>query len=88
MARPVDEEQAALGRQRLFDPRPGGGVSFVNSYEWGNSKGDPRKLMERYFDAHLYLANWGTREVMLRLPKRVLDPARVADYCVGKRWDC
>jgi len=39
--------------------------------------------MERYFDAHLYLANWGTRDLMLRLPARVLDPARVADYCVG-----
>ena len=58
-------------------------TSFVNTYEWGNFKGDPRKLMERYFDAHLYLANWGTRELMLRLPKRVLDPAVVADYCVG-----
>jgi hypothetical protein len=58
-------------------------TSFVNSYEWGNFKGDPRKLMERYFDAHLYLANWGTRELMLRFPKGVFDPASVADYCVG-----
>jgi hypothetical protein len=58
-------------------------TSFVNTYEWGNFKGDPRKLTERYFDAHLYLANWGTHELMLRLPKRVLDPAVVADYCVG-----
>jgi hypothetical protein len=58
-------------------------TSFVNTYEWGNFKGDPRKLMERYFDAHLYVTNWGTRELMVRLPKRVLDPAVVADYCVG-----
>ncbi|MBQ0905568.1 hypothetical protein [Micromonospora sp. U21] len=58
-------------------------TSFVNAYEWGNFKGDPDKLMERYFDAHLYLANWGTRQLMLRLPKHVLDPATVADYCVG-----
>jgi hypothetical protein len=50
-------------------------TSFVNTYEWGDFKGDPRQLMERYFDAHLYLANWGTRQLMLRLPKRVLDPA-------------
>ncbi|MFI9643221.1 hypothetical protein ACIG87_24735 [Micromonospora sp. NPDC051925] len=56
-------------------------TSFVNIYEWGNFKGDPRKLMERYFDAHLYLANWGTRQLMLRLPKHVLDPAVVARYC-------
>lgn len=58
-------------------------TSFVNTYEWGNFKGDPRKLMERYFDAHLYLANWGTRQLMLRLPKHVLDPATVAHYCQG-----
>ena len=60
-------------------------TSFVNTYEWGNFKGDPRRLMERYFDAHLYLANWGTRELMLRFAQRVLDPADVADYCVGDR---
>ncbi|SCL25717.1 hypothetical protein GA0070616_3162 [Micromonospora nigra] len=58
-------------------------TSLVNTYEWGNFKGDPRKLMERYFDAHLYLANWGTHQLMLRLPKHVLDPATVAQYCQG-----
>ncbi|WKU05360.1 hypothetical protein [Micromonospora sp. HUAS LYJ1] len=58
-------------------------TSFVNTYEWGDFKGDPRKLMERYFDAHLYLANWGTRQLTLRLPKHVLDPATVARYCAG-----
>ncbi|GAA3273669.1 hypothetical protein GCM10020218_018630 [Dactylosporangium vinaceum] len=58
-------------------------TSFVNTYEWGDFKGDPRTLMERYFDAHLYLANWGTRRLMLRLPKAVLDPATTAEYCVG-----
>ncbi|TDB94024.1 hypothetical protein E1091_11350, partial [Micromonospora fluostatini] len=58
-------------------------TSFVNTYEWGDFKGDPRKLMERYFDAHLYLANWGTRQLMLRVPKQVLDPATVARYCRG-----
>ena len=29
--------------------------------------------MERYFDAFLYLANWGTRLVMIRLPSSLLD---------------
>ncbi|MEU8326971.1 hypothetical protein [Micromonospora sp. NPDC048839] len=58
-------------------------TSFVNTYEWGNFKGNPRTLMERYFDAHLYLANWGTHQLMLRLPKHLLDPATVAHYCQG-----
>jgi hypothetical protein len=45
-------------------------TSLVNTYQWGSFKGDPRRLVERYFDAFLYLANWGTRELMMRLPVR------------------
>ncbi|MCJ2092213.1 hypothetical protein MKK67_06840 [Methylobacterium sp. J-072] len=46
---------------------------FVNTYQWGDFKGDPAKLMERWFDLHLYFANWGTRRLMLRLPERFVD---------------
>ena len=54
---------------------------FVNEYQWGDLKGDPRKMMERYFDAFLYLANWGTRRVMFRLPHGVLDSQAAEQYC-------
>lgn len=53
---------------------------FVNHYEWGGFKGNPSRWMERYFDAFLYLANWGTHELMLRVPKRTLD-LRTARRC-------
>src|SRR5215218_11404573 len=56
---------------------------FTNHYEWGCFKGDPRAWMERYFDAFLYYANWGTHELMLRLPRRVLDLATARRYCVS-----
>jgi hypothetical protein len=48
-------------------------TSFVNHYEWGDFKGDPRKFMERWFDLHLYLANWGTKRLMLRVPARFVN---------------
>jgi hypothetical protein len=54
---------------------------FVNEYEWGDLKGDPRKMVEQYFDAFLYLANWGTRWLMFRLPRGVLDPEAARQYC-------
>ncbi|WP_262380292.1 hypothetical protein [Nonomuraea sp. PA05] len=41
--------------------------------------------MERYYDAHLYLANWGTHRIMLRLPKAVLDPKQAERYRVGEQ---
>jgi hypothetical protein len=58
-------------------------TSFVNTYEWGNFRGDPQVLMERYFDAFLYLANWGTRELMVRVPARLVDLDTAQLYCVG-----
>jgi hypothetical protein len=30
-------------------------------------------MMERYFDAFLYFANWGTRPLMIRLPDGLLE---------------
>jgi hypothetical protein len=29
--------------------------------------------MERWFDLHLYLANWGSRRLMIRLPTRMVN---------------
>jgi hypothetical protein len=54
---------------------------FVNEYQWGDLKGDPRTMVERYFDAFLYLANWGTRRLMFRLPRGVLDSETAGQYC-------
>lgn len=58
-------------------------TSFVNDYAWGSFKGNEDAWMERYFDAFLYLANWGTQVLKLRLPSRLLDPATARAYCDG-----
>ncbi len=47
-------------------------VSFTNEYNWGDFKGDPGQLMERYFDAHVYVASWMTAIFMVRLPMEAL----------------
>ncbi|WP_246633368.1 hypothetical protein [Pseudonocardia nigra] len=59
-------------------------TSFVNTYEWGDFRGNPRTLMKRYYDAFLYLANWGTRRLMFRVPARLLDLPTAARYCAGE----
>src|SRR3989337_1920962 len=51
-----------------------------NVYQWGSFRGDPLRLMERYFDAFVYVANWGTHRLMLRLPGRLLAPETVRLY--------
>jgi hypothetical protein len=57
-------------------------TSFTNEYHWGDFKGSPDQMMQRYYDAHLYLANWGTHRIMLRLPRTLLDPKIAGRYCV------
>ncbi len=49
-------------------------TSFTNHYEWGDLKADPLKLLEKYFDAFVYVTNWGTREFCLRLPVKLINP--------------
>ncbi len=79
--RPLDARQ--LGEVRSLSTRADiTPSSFVNVYHWGDFRGDPQAMMERYYDAHLYLTNWGTRELMLRLPVSVLAPNTVGAYCL------
>jgi len=74
-ARQLAELRALSTRARISPSR------FVNTYQWGDFRGDPRALMTQYFDAFLYTANWGARRLMLRLPSRLLDPSTARRYC-------
>ena len=58
-------------------------TSFVNDYSWGNFKGNEDAWMGKYYDAFLYLANWGTHVLKLRLPSRLLEPLTAEKYCGG-----
>jgi hypothetical protein len=59
-------------------------TSFVNDYEWGSFKGDENAWMEKYFDAFLYFANWGSHTLELAIPSRLLDRKSARRYCRGE----
>ena len=54
---------------------------FTNEYHWGSFRGDPEQMMADYFDAFLYLANWGTRHLMFRIPRAALDTEYARQSC-------
>jgi hypothetical protein len=62
-------------------------TSFTNTYNWGDLSGNPRRMVERYFDAHLYVTNWGTHRLMLRLPRQTLTLPTVKPYCLDHHVD-
>jgi hypothetical protein len=54
----------------------------VFTYQFGDFRGDPKKVLAQYFDAMLYLANWGSQQLMFRFPKSLVDLKQVQPYCV------
>jgi len=78
----TDDEQKTLrrysGRAMITATR------FVNSYSYGDFRGDESEWMAKYFDAFLYMANWGTHRLMLRLPGSLLPLESVRRYCTGE----
>ena len=85
--RAIDQPLDEKAIQALRDLSSRGQItptSFVNVYNYGDFKGHPLKLMEKYFDAFLYVANWGTHEFMLKVPLKLINFELVKQYCYGE----
>jgi hypothetical protein len=54
--------------------------SFVNTYNWGDLRGDPDKMLLRWFDAFLYVSNFGSSRLSFRVPRGVLRAEELAPY--------
>jgi hypothetical protein len=82
--RALDRRLTAEQQQRLRSLSSRAEISatrFTNEYSFGDFRGDPGRLLEEYFDAYLYTANWGTRELAFRLPRALLDAETARRYC-------
>lgn len=53
---------------------------FSVVYNWGSFKGSSRDFMARYFDAHVYVSNFGIHTLMLRLPGDALSGEEVEAF--------
>ena len=78
----TEEEQTAVNRlSSHIDVTPS---QAIVTYDWGDFKHDPRQVLVRYFDAHFYWANWGSRRLMFRFPAgadlQALKPYCLPDY--------
>jgi hypothetical protein len=77
--RPLTDKQ--IGGLRRYSSRADiTATGFSVEYDWGDFKGDPHQWMEKYFDAFVHVANWGTRWFMVRIPAPVLPNEVVLDY--------
>ncbi len=81
--RPLPQEKlqalrALSTRARITSTR------FVNHYDWGGFRGNPRALMEDCFDLFVHVANWGTHCFMMRLPRQLFDADAAKPYLAAE----
>ena len=82
----IDRSLTAAEMAQLRQVSTRGQVSacgFVNHYEWGGLKADPADWMRRYFDAFVYIANWCSCRLALRVPRATLREAELMPFAVG-----
>jgi len=78
----TDSEIAQLGRLSSHAEIMPTGLIVV--YDYGDFRADPCKIMDKYFDAFLYVSNWGTRRLIFRLPRRLVDLRSLKVLCHGE----
>src|SRR5262245_30182651 len=80
--RPLSAEDMAYVRTLSRRVQPTA-TQAVFTYSYGDFPGHPLKLLAKHYDAMLYLANWGSKQLAFRLPKTAIDQQALQPYYYG-----
>ena len=80
--RPLSTEQQSAMR-KLSSRVELSATRAAFNYSYGNFRGEPLKVLEQHFDALLYIANWGTKQLAFRLPKSAVAIDQLRPYTLG-----
>jgi hypothetical protein len=72
------EMQEIAGLSRRVDLTP---YQAIFIYNYGDFPAEADEILANYFDAMIYLANWGTRRLMFRFPESVVNIKEIEQYC-------
>jgi hypothetical protein len=54
-------------------------------YHYGDFRGNSHELLEKCFDVMLYMASWGSRQLIFRFPKSLVNADIFEPYCLEDR---
>ena len=54
----------------------------VFTYSYADFRGSPLSVLEKCFDAMLYMANWGSYQLAFRFPKSAVNIPALESYCI------
>ena len=81
--RPLTAEQQVLLR-KLSSRVELSATRAAFNYAYGSFRGEPLKVLEQHFDALLYSANWGSKQLAFRFPKYALTAEQLQPYLLGE----
>lgn len=81
--RPLSAEQQAEMRKLSSRVELSASRAAFN-YSYGDFRGDPLKVLEQHFDALLYIANWGTKQLAFRFPRGAVNAEQLEPYLLGE----
>lgn len=79
------EEQAEVSRISSRTTATAYSASFV--YHYSDLRANEEDLLAKYFDALLYLANWGTSRLLFRFPRSAIEEETLQPYFYGDDID-
>ena len=74
-----EEQQAVARLSSRVDPHP---RRAVFTYSWSDFPARSEEVLTRYYDAMLYMANWGRTQLMFRFPQALVDLGQMEQYNV------
>ena len=74
------EERAAVSSWSSRTIASGTGATFT--YHYGDFPKDEITVVEQYFDAMLYTANWGSTRLIFKFPRKLVDVRQLGQYSV------
>lgn len=83
--RPLNDSE----KQAVNDLSSRGHVTSTSAtfiYHYSDFRHNAATVLEKYFDAHLYFSNWGTKKLMFRLPAKLVDAKALWKYCYEDKW--
>ena len=57
-------------------------TGVVFTYSYGDFPKNGIKVVEKYFDAMFYISNWGTTQLVFKLPNNLIDTEQLRHYCI------
>ena len=60
---------------------------FCNTYNYGDLSASSKRMMDKYFDVHVYVSNWGVFNFILRFPHGVIPETILNQYAADNDFN-